>query len=160
MISSDVLEQQFGATDIEVWHQDTKVRIICTKVVATGQILEVSRVSFVPDGVLAFAKVHNDIVAGQSMGKAFRAHNISFVRRTISAYKRVLPAGFGKVFDGNRPANVVLVSIFAGNNIHYADILETYSPAVVWPQKMPQPVRQPVQDIAALDAFVRQKFSQ
>jgi hypothetical protein len=160
MLSSDILEQQFGPTKIAVLYQDAAARIICTKVAATGQVLEISSVGFVRRGVQAFAHVHKDIAGGQSMGKAFRARNIPFTRLTKAAYKRAVPASFGRLFGAARYATVVEVAIVVGaDHIPYADIIETYSPHVQWPETTPQPKREPVQ-LAALDIFLRQLFSQ
>lgn len=133
-LSSDILEQQFGPTTLEVLYQDDKTRIICTKSKTSGQILELSRVTFIKSGVTQFANVHHDIVTGQSMGKAFRSHGIPFVREVHSSYRQTLPDSFSRRFGSNNPASVVSVSILVGpDRTPYAQILETYSPHVIWP---------------------------
>lgn len=134
ILSSDILEQQFGPTAIEVLAQDATTRITCTKVISSQQILELSYVEFMKDGSDAFPVVHQAVISGQSMGKAFRAHDIEFHRHIQATYRCNLPHNFGRWFGSNDPALVVLVSIFVGpDKTPYAKILETYSPAVSWP---------------------------
>src|SRR5665213_2595733 len=130
LLSSDILEQQFGPTEISVLHQDGSARLICTRASADGQVLEVSRVRFMP-GTDQFPKTHQAVLDGQSMGKAFRADGIKFERKVKTAYRQFLPASFNQWFDNNEIATVVAVSILVGpNETRYAEILEIYSPAV------------------------------
>lgn len=134
-LSSDILERQFGPTEIKVLLQDGAVRVICTES-AGGQVLELSRVFFKQPVAEELADVHSEILAGTSMGKAFRQRGIVFKRRTRGVYlcgPGRLPAAFGARFGGRGPATVVDVSIVAGPRLTtYADILEVYSPAVSW----------------------------
>lgn len=142
ILSSDVLEAQFGTTAVEVLYQDMQTRVICTKVVSSGQILELSRVEFVPAGVAAFVAIHRSIVAGQSMGKAFQAHGIAFVRETRSVCRCTLPDGFNHRFGSTAQACVMVVAIFVGDHkTPYAHILETYSPEVTWPDADSEPTK-------------------
>lgn len=135
MLSSDILEQQFGETTVEILHQDSKSRIICTKVISTGQVLELSRVVFDPKGAAQFSKIHQTVKTGKSMGKAFKDAGVDFVRQTQSVSIQKLPPNFGKQFGSNKPATVVEVAIFVGTDkVPYARILETYSPFVGWPE--------------------------
>lgn len=132
-LSSDILENQFGTTVIEVLGQDEATRIIATKDVLDGKILEISRVVFKPLGVKAFREVHELVVAGQSMGKAFRAAGVEFERVEHSAHRSNLPEGFNKYFGSDQPGTVVGVSILVGQEqLPYANILEIYSPLVSW----------------------------
>jgi para-aminobenzoate synthetase component 1 len=134
-LSSDVLEQQFGPTTVEVLYQDDKTRTICTKVIATNQILEVSQVTFIQAGLDEFPDTHKTIVAGQSMGKAFRAQGIELIRETQSTYRQAPPDDLSQRFGSNKPVTVVAVSILVGpDKTPYARILETYSPEIVWPE--------------------------
>jgi hypothetical protein len=133
-LSSDILEQQFGPTEIGILLQDDTTRIICTKTIAASQVLELSKVTFVHDGVSKFPAIHQEILRGQSMGKAFRAHDVAFVRKVQSVQRTPLPEAFSRRFQSNGPATVVEVSILVGEGeTLYATILETYSPKVVWP---------------------------
>jgi hypothetical protein len=133
-LSSDVLEQQFGPTSVEILHQDARTRVICTKVISSGQILELSRVEFIQSGADMFPDVHAAVVAGQSMGKAFRAHGIAFIRQAEAVYRHILPDGFNRRFGSKGEATIVVVDVFAGDSrTPYAHILETYSPVVAWP---------------------------
>jgi len=135
VLSSEVLEKQFGPTEVSVLYQDGKTRLICTRAATNGQVLELSRVVFNPAGTEKFAETHAAVLAGQSMGKAFKAAGIEFRRETKAAYRRTLPASFGGWFGSGQPANIVVVAILAGpDRTPYADILEVYSPAVDWPQ--------------------------
>jgi hypothetical protein len=139
-LSSNVLEQQFGPTEVEILYQDAAVRVIYTKVVSSGQILELSRVEFMQQGITAFPEVHRAIVTGQSMGKAFRAQEIAFVRESQYVCKYVLPDEFNDRFDNAGPSTVIAVDIFVGvQKTPYAHILETYSPAVIWPSSGGEP---------------------
>lgn len=143
MLSSDILERQFGPTELEVLYQRDLRRIIRTKVAASGQVLELSQVSFKPEGVSAFADVHRQVMDGMSMGKAFAGQGVAFRRQTrgVHIYQSDrLPAGFAGQFASEGPATVVEVSIFAGpDGIPYADILEVYNPVVKWPESATPP---------------------
>jgi hypothetical protein len=144
-LSSDILEGQFGPTEVKVLLQDSRERVICTRT-ADGRILELSRVSFKLRGMEEFADVHRQVRSGTSMGKAFRDNGISFRRVTHAAYKLAagrLPAVFSQRFGIGGPATVVDVSILVGpRDTAYADILEVYSPAVSWPAAARGPDRQ------------------
>lgn len=155
ILSSDILEVQFGPTAVAVLHQDAGLRIIATYVKASGRILEVSRVNFVPGGVKKFPDAHQAVLAGVSMGKAFREADIGFIRKTKAVYKQALPGGFRRWFGDDRPATVVAVSILAGpDKTPYAEILETYSPAVRWPESSGRPLPEHRAIIGELDEFL------
>jgi hypothetical protein len=139
-LSSDVLEQQFGPTELVVLYQDSLTRIICTKALSSGKVLELSWVRFIKSGIELFSNVHKDIVTGQSMGKAFRAHDIEFNRAVNYAWSQKLPDSFPQCFDNNGAVTVLDVSIVVGPaNVLYAHILETYSNEVSWPISDAQP---------------------
>jgi len=157
MLSSDILEAQFGPTEVAVLHQDNLERIICTKVLASGQVLELSRVVFGGAGAEKFPDIHRAIVAGESMGKAFRAAGIEFVRETKGAYKQTLPANLQQWFGSSEAATVVDVSILVGaDQVPYAQILEVYSPAVRWPHSIGQPTTEQRLVISRLDKFLKE----
>lgn len=123
ILSSDILEEQFGPTEIEIVSQDDSKRVIRTKVIGSGQVLEESVVQFLPEGVAQFPQTHQTVMDGLSMGKAFRKDNIDFVRRVREVSRQP-----GK-------ETVVSVLIMVGpNKTPYAEILETYSPEVNWPE--------------------------
>ncbi len=134
LLSSDELERQFGPTELEVLQQDTGGRIICTKVAETGEILELSQVIFHPEGIAAFRAIHNKVLSGTSMGKAFAEDGMPFHRNIRASYRydhRVLPAVFAERFGSGEPPTVTDLSIAVGPDaIPYADILEVYSPSV------------------------------
>jgi para-aminobenzoate synthetase component 2 len=122
ILSSDILEQQFGPTEVEILSQDDKSRTIRTKVIATGHVLEESHVVFDRAGITEFPLAHSDVLKGRSIGKAFRDRGIKFTR---------LEHGLNKADTGT----VINVSILVGpHKTPYAEIVETYSPAVVWPE--------------------------
>lgn len=134
VLSSDILEQQFGQTFIEVLRQDNLTRIIRTKVVATGQVLEISQVTFIEAAAHTWSDIHRAVIAGQSMGKAFRSRNVEFTRHTKSISHQVPSADICHLFGSDRPATMVIVAILVGAaQILYAEIIETYSPVVCWP---------------------------
>lgn len=135
MLSSDILERQFGPTRVEILHQNAAGRLIQTVACDSGQVLELSWVVFRPAGVREFAAIHQTVVAGQSMGKAFREAGVRFSRRTRMVTRRALPAGFSRRFACSGPGTVIEVDIEAGDRlVRYARILEVYSPAVRWPE--------------------------
>lgn len=156
LLSSDILEQQFGPTEVEVLRQDNKTRIIRTRVSASGQILELSLVAFARAGAAEFPEPHQEVVSGKSMGKAFREHGVSFKRVTRFACRQALPESFGRQFGSNQPANVVGVSILIGpQETPYAEILETYSPQVRWPRPGGEPEAGQLANIQLLGEFLR-----
>jgi hypothetical protein len=136
LLSSDILERQFGPTILEVLWQDDATRLIATKVKATGQVLELSQVVFNEPGIAGFPEVHREVVAGKSMGKAFAERAIPFKRQVHAAYRydqHDLPGSFSERFGAELPPTVVDVSILVGpDSTPYADILEVYSPEVSW----------------------------
>lgn len=133
-LSSDILEDQFGPAGIDILLQEGDTRVIRT-VAGNGQVLEISRVSFKGSAGGLFPEVHKQVLAGRSMGKAFRDDGVPFERRTRAVYGYELPAGFRGRFGAAGRATVVEVSILAGPKAEpYADILEVYSPAVRWPE--------------------------
>ena len=148
-LSSDILEKQFGPTNIEILYQDQLSRISCTRSTKSGRALELSQVTFNADGVNQFSNVHKDIANGMSIGKAFRAEKIEFMRETQSTFKCDLPFNFSKWFDVTDNAIVVNVSIIVGSEkILYANIVETYISGVKWSdsyelpsKKLPQSVQ-------------------
>jgi hypothetical protein len=132
-LSSDILEHQFGPTSLKILHQDDKIRVIQTIVTKTNQILELSLVRFIPDGVTAFPDIHRQIVAGQSMGKAFRDNDITFQRIEQCACRTSAPLAFAKIF-GTKDMTVVSVQAIVGPaKTPFAQITETYSSVVQWP---------------------------
>lgn len=143
-LSSDILEEQFGPTYVEVLLQEDAERVIRTKT-ADGRTLELSRVSFRRAGDEEFKTVQKAVEAGASMGKAFRERGLAFVRMTRSVHgceTGRLPAGlrrhFGDGGDRGGTFTVVEVSVLVGpRRTHYADILEVYAPAVAWPAAAP-----------------------
>lgn len=134
-LSSDILEKQFGPTTINILHQDDEIRIIQTVAIETGQVLELSLVRFTPEGVAAFPEIHQAILSGQSMGKAFRAARVEFRRDSQFACSSAVPMPMQKYFASQEPATIVSVHILAGpDKVHYATITETYTPAASWPR--------------------------
>jgi hypothetical protein len=139
-LSSDMLEQQFGPSELEILLQEGMTRIICTKATASGLVLELSQVTFIKTGITEFPEAHHAVVAGQSMGKAFRAHEINFRRQVKRVCRLSLPNTFKQWFGSGDLATVVSVSILVGPDLSpYADILEVYSPAVRWPRVGKEP---------------------
>lgn len=133
-LSSDILEDQFGPVGVEVLRHQDGQRIIRSRRLSDDATLELSWVTFRPEGQAAFAEISQDMARGQSMGKAFRDRGLAFRRRTAGTYSYELPPALAQRFGGDGPATVVLVSIEGGlDNIPFADILEIYGPVVRWP---------------------------
>jgi hypothetical protein len=155
VLSSDVLERQFGPTELEVLYQAAGTRIIRTLAADSRQSLELSLVAFVQAGVEEFPGTHQAVIGGASMGKAFRADGIGFVRQEKAAYRYALPVSFERFFGSREPATVVAVSVLAGpNKTPYAEILETFSPAVRRPCQAGQPTDGQLAKIRLLDEFL------
>jgi len=133
-LSSDILEEQFGPTAVNILHQDNTIRIIQTFVIKTGQVLELSLVRFLPEGVAAFSAVHQSVLSGDSMGKAFRAAGVEFRRETEFACHHNVPSALQRCFDSQEPATVSNVRILVGpDKVPYATIVESYTPITKWP---------------------------
>jgi len=130
-LSSDILEAQFGPTELEVLKQNLFYRLSRTYTVATGQNLELSAVSFVAETVGLFPEVEKLMRGGMSMGKAFRSQSLPFERREQSVRRIEVTPELSKFFGIDGPCTVVLVTIVAGE-VQYAHIFEVYSPAVYW----------------------------
>jgi hypothetical protein len=155
VLSSDILESQFGPTEIAVLYQNVAERISCTQAVKSGQALELSHVTFIQPGAKKFPRTHQAVLAGQSIGKVFRNDGIEFRREVSAAYHQTLPANLGRWFGNHKPATVVAVSILAGNDkTAYAEILEIYSPAVSWPQLIGSPAAGHLAIIRSVDEFL------
>ncbi len=133
-LSSDILEEQFGPTTLSIVYQDNAMRVIQTTAARSGQVLELSLVRFVPEGVASFPKVHTAILAGESMGKAFRKAGIVFERKQQFAHQQHLPPQIHALFDNSLPATVISVRILVGKKrTPYAHITECYTGAASWP---------------------------
>ncbi len=154
-LSSDVLESQFGPTEIKVLHHDDEIRIIKTQVIATGQILEISFVAFRAPQNEEFEPIRQEIMAGKSLGKAFRDHGVTFTREQQVAQHRELSDYFNKQFASSGQATVVAATLVVGDDsTPYADVLETYSPDVSWPQIGGELNSQQVNQLELLSKFV------
>lgn len=132
VLSSDILEEQFGPTRLEILYRDSGSRIIST-ISGDGQVLELSWVRFHAVGP-ELAHLHEEVVGGKSIGKAFRDLGIEFTRQTHGTYACAQTANISKRFKASGPVTVVEVSVLAGpERTPYADILEVYSPPADWP---------------------------
>jgi hypothetical protein len=140
MLSSDILESQFGPTQVKILFQDENSRIIQTVAQASGKILEVSWVVFNKTGIEAFPTIHRAILEGGSIGKCFVQENILFKRDSLEVTQLLLPSHFSNWFGSSKPAHMVDVGIYVGyQNTPYCRILETYSPSVKWPEAVSAP---------------------
>ncbi|HZL08226.1 MAG TPA: hypothetical protein VFC50_03470 [Candidatus Dormibacteraeota bacterium] len=155
LLSSEILEKQFGPTELNILYQDGAARIITTSAKSNGQVLEISRAQFIPAGISKFPNVHQAVLAGTSMGTAFRSAGITFVRQQQAAYKYDLSANFEYLFGEDGPATIVIVSILVGpEQTPYAEILETYSPVVQWPNLQGVPTDEQLDSIKSLNGFL------
>jgi len=135
MLSSEILENQFGPTHLVVLKQNSTHRIIETVASDSEQVLELSIVTFDKENVDIFPDVHVEIMAGASMGKAFKKAGIRFIRKINSTSHTRLPVILSSEFNQKGLATIVDVDIFVGEQkAHYCHILEIYSPAVTWPE--------------------------
>jgi hypothetical protein len=134
-IATDFLEQHFGPVRAEIIHQDAKSRLIYTRTIHTGQILECAWVRFNPEVVLLYREVHEQIAAGELMGKAFRQAAIGFIRSELAGFQQSLSPKLQRIFNTqSSSATCKYVSIQVGERLQeYARNLELYSPAVPWP---------------------------
>lgn len=155
VLSSDILERQFGPTEVKILLQDETTRVIATKAAGDGRILEVSWVVFASDAVASFPGPYQDMLAGKSMGKAFRAHGMEPHREVNNAFTYDLPAPFYRWFAGTHDATVVGLSILAGpNQKFFAEVLETYRPEVEWPYLIGEPTIDQERQIGLLGDFM------
>jgi len=133
MLSSEILENQFGPTRLVVLKQNSTHRIIETVASDNKQVLELSIVTFDKENVDIFPDVHAEIIAGASIGKAFKKASVRFIRKINSTTHIPLPAILSSEFNQKGLATIVDVDIFVGEQkAHYCHILEVYSPAVSW----------------------------
>jgi hypothetical protein len=133
MLSSDILEQQFGPTDLHIVQQTDSYRIIQTIDRSDKSVLELSFVTF--DTATTYPAIHQAVQSGASMGKAFRDGNVPFVREIQSVRWSNMPKKLQSYFSSSEPVTIVEVSIFVGpEHAHYCDIVEVYHPHVSWPQ--------------------------
>ncbi|MDB5167060.1 MAG: hypothetical protein JWN26_205 [Candidatus Saccharibacteria bacterium] len=135
MLSSDILEQQFGPTKLVIVFQDFKHRIIQTITKQNHKVLELSLVTFDQSNVNTFAVIHQKILGGDSMGKTFKDADVNFVRDIHFINHEIIPSNIQATFDQVGQATIIDVDILVGPNlIHYCHITEIYSPSVVWPK--------------------------
>jgi len=132
VLSSDALERQYGPLIFEVLRQDEAGRIISNTAEGTGKVVELSRIVFRPEGVERFPEVHARILAGISMGTAFRDARLYPGRRIHASSRydqRGLPEVFARRFDNHEAPIVTDLTLVAGpDGTPYADILEVFRP--------------------------------
>ncbi|CAN5410902.1 hypothetical protein BH10PAT4_BH10PAT4_0750 [soil metagenome] len=133
MLSSDVLEKQFGPTELRILQQTNKYRIIQTIAVNTKMVLELSFVTF--DRINVFPAVHQLILDGGSIGKVYKEAGIFFYRDVRSISTSPVSNILKRFFELSQVLTIVEVSIFVGpEKSHYCDIIEIYAQSVEWPQ--------------------------
>jgi hypothetical protein len=134
MLSSDILEEQFGPTRLVILKQDSQHRIIKTVSIASGEVLELSLVTFDSNSAAIFPEIHQKVLLGYSMGKAYREAHIPFIRDVRSITHNPLPPRLASYFDQSGSATIVDVDIYVGKaKTHYCHILEIYNATVTWP---------------------------
>jgi F0F1-type ATP synthase delta subunit len=135
MLSSEILEEQFGPTRLVILKQNSKQRIIETLAKDTKQVLELSVVTFDQENIHTFQEIHKKVIAGTSIGKAYKQAGVSFTRKVNSTVRTILPAVLEAEFNQKGLTTIVEVDIYVGKQkIHYCHILEIYSPDVAWPK--------------------------
>ena len=133
MLSSDILEQQFGPTELVIVSQNKKHRTIQTIATQSRAVLELSIVTFDTMNITLFPEIHEQILQGSSMGKAFRDAAIEFVRDVHFVTRNVIPAKIQTMFSSQDAATIIDVDILVGpNKSHYCHITEIYNPIVAW----------------------------
>lgn len=136
-LSSDILEEQFGPTVLDVVYQDDTRRIIQTRSASDNRILELSYVRFDLSGAHAFAQIHQKVRAGMSMGKAFREAEVQFARETAAVFRSQVPVIFQEKFTTTDMPWITNTNIVVGPTpVHYAAVLEMYHPVVQWPDSL------------------------
>lgn len=130
-LASEVLEAQFGSTELHILFQNKHDRIITSTASATGIVLELSWVTF--KATADVHETHQAVLNGVSMGKAFRESNIAFERITLSSAVVPVPSLLVGIL-GSDAATAIEVQICVGPDKQpYAHILELYNVAVQWP---------------------------
>jgi hypothetical protein len=155
-LSSDILEHQFGPTLVEVIFQNDKNRLIFTRTVERNLILEISLVSFIEQGVKKYPIIHQSLTTNKSsMGKTFRQAGVKFIRQTNALTKQKLDSNFRNLFDSDKLATVLDVDIIVGEaGTPYANILEVYSPLVVWPVEPAMSGQTNIDKVAILNSIL------
>lgn len=154
-LSSDLLERQFGETEIEILFQDGITRVIATRAIADRQVLEVSWVVFAADAAASFPGEYQDMRNGESMGKAFRAHGIEPERSVKDTCRYDLPPAFEPWFGSTEDATVIDLSVLVPPNRKlFAEVLEIFNPKVKWPYFTGEPTPDERRRIALLGKFL------
>ena len=134
MLSSDILEQQFGPTELVIVSQNKKHRTIQTIATQSHAVLELSVVSFDRMNTILFPEIHEQILQGSSMGRAFKNAAVDFFRDVHFISHSAVPANIQTIFTNQNAATIIDVDILIGpDKIHYCHITEIYNPIVVWP---------------------------
>lgn len=136
LLTTDIMEAQFGPVEASVLFQDERRREVVVRVRRTKQVLEFARVTFAPAGAAAYPAIDRRIRGGALMGKAFRDAGVEFRRRQEPPARRELSGRLRELFAaGDGPGLCVSASILVGpEELPYAENRETYSPAIEWPE--------------------------
>lgn len=127
---SDLLEEQFGSCNIEILSQDERKRLVAVS--SAGRVIEIAYTKFVQNGVKAFPEVHQTIIDGESMGRAFKIKNVDFYREVrLSKIYPVSGLIAGYFGNENQSLRLIVVDIYVGAmKAHYAQITEIFAPDV------------------------------
>lgn len=128
---SDLLEHKFGSLLLTVLSQSDTERVI-TLSTAQNQVLEHSIVGFLEPGMAAYPDVHQQILDGAMIGKAFVAAGVPYYRDTVSMQSVALSPDLRELFDAEAAGvgtQIEVIVRVGPDRLPYAHIIETYSPA-------------------------------
>lgn len=131
-LASDILECQFGPSTLSIISQDDTTRLAAITASQPYKLLELAYVTFMEAGVATYPKVHQAILDGEPIGKAFRSRGILFYRDIVSSSLQGLSQETAALFDsGANQAITVVVDIYVGTSRrYYARIVEAYAPDI------------------------------
>ncbi|HEY8108806.1 MAG TPA: hypothetical protein VIF43_02250 [Patescibacteria group bacterium] len=135
LLTTDIMEAQFGPVHAEVLSQTRRRREVAVKVRRTGQVLEYAVVSFDPAGAAAYPAIDRKIRRGSLMGQTFRDAGVPFLREENPPTKVRLSERLRELFGASEEHGLRIdATILVGlGRLCYARNHETYSPAIKWP---------------------------
>jgi hypothetical protein len=133
--TTEIMESQFGPVWAEVLSQTNSRREVLVKS-QTGQVLEHAIVEFDPAGGNEYPEVDQRIRDGALIGQVFREAGVEFERREKPAEAVELTDEQKRLFDTDESHGIgIEADILVGpNKVRYAHNVETYSPALNWPE--------------------------
>lgn len=125
---SENLRDKFGEIYLEVISQDRTKRTSCIRRASDGEALSYSTVAFNEAGIEALGKVHDDIVAGGSMGEVIKKSGVAHERSVSVTSSAALNFGLSFLFGTKKPFCNTEKITYKIKSVPYAEIHEFYNP--------------------------------